>query len=88
MHEDVRCGGADFTFRHNEPVPFLCIEEFHDPARHFRNAPRNTLTIHNCAKDDKRRAKNLGHADTRMVERYYDHLAPVHWHDRAAGRSA
>ncbi len=50
MHEDIRFGCADFAFRHNEPVPFLCIEEFHDPARHFRNARRNMVTIHNCAK--------------------------------------
>jgi hypothetical protein len=33
-------------------------------------------------------AKNLGHRDTRMVERHYGHLAPSFVADAGAGRAA
>jgi len=34
VHEDVRCGCADFAYWHNEPVALLPIEEFNDPSCH------------------------------------------------------
>ena len=30
-------------------------------------------------------AKNLGHTDTRMVEKHYSHLAPGMWQTPSAG---
>jgi hypothetical protein len=39
VHEDVRCGCADFAYWHNEPITLLQIEEFNDASRHCPNCP-------------------------------------------------